>query len=164
MSDQIAVPAKFVSNARLSVILEAETLDTASTSTVELMDSNRKKSIQSQDTAVTTTIQDEVINVDPVSGFSIYIPPNRNFMIHPVLNTESSLTLVDQSYSKEKSKEPTLEPTFEPDHETLHNAQISANGYLCLPNIASQTNGYVPIDQLVSEPKPLVIPNNGSYV
>ncbi|CAO1403375.1 unnamed protein product [Diamesa hyperborea] len=85
-------------------------------------------------------------------------------MIHPVLNTESSPILVEPTYSKEKSKEPTFEPTFKPDHEKLHNAQISANGYVCLPNIASQTNGYVPMVRLVPEPKSLVIPNNGSYV
>ena len=82
-------------------------------------------------------------------------------MIHPTLNTESSPILVEPSFYNEWSKN---EQATKPDHEKIQNTQITANGYVCLPTLASQINGYVPMVRLVTEPKPPVIPKNGSYV
>ena len=67
-------------------------------------------------------------------------------MIHPTLNTESSPILV------------------EPPHINNSDYDQCDNGYVCLPNLASQMKGYVPMVRLVTEPKPPVIPKNGSYV
>ena len=80
-SDQLTVPAISVSNERLNVIFDAESLDTASyqSSNMELINSSQEGSIQSQDSSVTAVVKDEVIHDeviqdDPPSGVRINIP------------------------------------------------------------------------------------------
>ena len=59
----------------------------------------------------------------------------QNFIIHPVLNTESSPILVEPTYSKELPQD---EPAINLDDERLYNIRIGANGYVCLPDIAGR--------------------------
>lgn len=56
-------------------------------------------------------------------------------MIHPVLNIESSPTLVQPSYYRERFQD---EPDSNTDSKKLYNTRIIANGYVLLHDMASQ--------------------------
>lgn len=68
------IPVFTASNERLGVIPEIDSLDTVSvqSSMVGSMNSNRKGSIQSQDSDATAEIQEDVIQLDPSLGSSLY--------------------------------------------------------------------------------------------
>lgn len=67
-------PAFFASTERLGVIPEIDSLDivSAQSSMVASMNSSRKGSLQSQHSDATAVIQEDVIQLDPTLGSSLY--------------------------------------------------------------------------------------------